>query len=352
MEITQLNKIFLEDYRPTEKELDEIKKWSEEFPYMQTLHWVLAKFAQGSHPQKAILYKTDPLLFAQWFDTSPKALSEIPLLEVLKEELETKPEIENAPVDEISSDKQEAAELQHFPEVNDMLIQDEMQFEPIREKEIKSSEHSNTQTIHEELIQDSAEMPKSKELGEETQKDKEEIALKPEFIDGKGEEDILALIHDLPNAIPLAGDLESIMPKTEEPEVEEIQVSAEADQEDEARSLLVMMSFQDWLKYFKNKKEKDREEEEGRKALRTAWQKEKLTAAIEEETDDIPEPIFKQAMESISNETGVISESLALVLAKQGKIDKAIEMYRKLSLRNPEKSAYFAALIQNLRIKQ
>ncbi len=57
-------------------------------------------------------------------------------------------------------------------------------------------------------------------------------------------------------------------------------------------------------------------------------------------------------MESISNETGVISESLALVLAKQGKIDKAIEMYRKLSLRNPEKSAYFAALIQNLRIKQ
>lgn len=352
MEITQLNKIFLEDYRPTEKELDEIKKWSEEFPYMQTLHWVLAKFAQGSHPQKAILYKTDPLLFAQWFDTSPQALSEIPLPEVLNEELETKPAIENTPVNEISSDKQEAAELQHLPEVNDMLIQDEMQFEPIREKEIKSSEHSNTQTIHEELIQDSAEMPKSKKLSEETQKDKEEIALKPEVLDGKGEEDILALIHDLPNAIPLAGDLESIMPKTEEPEVEEIQVSAEADQEDEARSLLVMMSFQDWLKYFKNKKEKDREEEEGRKALRTAWQKEKLTAAIEEETDDIPEPIFKQAMESISNETGVISESLALVLAKQGKIDKAIEMYRKLSLRNPEKSAYFAALIQNLRIKQ
>lgn len=352
MEITQLNKIFLEDYRPTEKELDEIKKWSEEFPYMQTLHWVLAKFAQGSHPQKAILYKTDPLLFAQWFDTSPQALSEIPLPEVLKEELETKPEIENTPVDEISSDKQEAAELRHLPEVNDMLIQDEMQFEPIREKEIKSSEHSNTQTIHKELIQDSAEMPKSMELSAETQKDKEEIALKPEVLDGKGEEDILALIHDLPNAIPLAGDLESIMPKTEEPEVEEIQVSAEADQEDEARSLLVMMSFQDWLKYFKNKKEKDREEEEGRKALRTAWQKEKLTAAIEEETDDIPEPIFKQAMESISNETGVISESLALVLAKQGKIDKAIEMYRKLSLRNPEKSAYFAVLIQNLRIKQ
>lgn len=352
MEITQLNKIFLEDYRPTEKELVEIRKWSEEFPYMQTLHWVLAKFDQGPHPQKAILYKTDPLLFAQWFETSPPAVSEMPMIDVLTEELETKPEIEKESVDEISLDKQEAVELQHLPEDNELLIQDEMQVEPNREEEMKSPENLNTQAIREEPIQVSTEIPESMELNEENQTVKEEIALKPEVLDGKGEEDILALIHDLPNAIPLAGDLKGIMPKTEETEVEEIQASAEADPEDEDRSLMVMMSFQDWLKYFKNKKEKDREEEEGRRALRTAWQKEKLTAAIEEETDDIPEPIFKQAMESISNETGVISESLALVLAKQGKTDKAIEMYRKLSLRNPEKSAYFAALIQNLRIKQ
>jgi hypothetical protein len=352
MEITQLNKIFLEDYRPTEKELDEIRKWSEDFPYMQTLHWVLAKFDQGPHPQKAILYKTDPLLFAEWFDTSAQAVSELPLPQVLTEKLESKPEIEVAALDEMNAVIGQTAEPQHLPEDNDNPIQDEMQVELIMAEELKSPEDSNTQASQEEPMDLAVKKQESTEFSEETQTDTKETASKPEDENGQNEEDILALIHDLPNAIPLAGDLEGIMPKTEEPEAEEIQATVEADQEDEDRSLMVMMSFQDWLKYFKNKKEKDREEEEGRRALRTAWQKEKLTAAIEEETDDIPEPIFKQAMESISNETGVISESLALVLAKQGKTDKAIEMYRKLSLRNPEKSAYFAALIQNLRIKQ
>jgi len=36
-------------------------------------------------------------------------------------------------------------------------------------------------------------------------------------------------------------------------------------------------------------------------------------------------------------------------MEKQGHIDKAIEMYEKLSLINPEKSAYFAALIEKLK---
>jgi shikimate kinase len=89
-------------------------------------------------------------------------------------------------------------------------------------------------------------------------------------------------------------------------------------------------------------------EEQEKRALKTAWQKEKLTAIIEEEQDEIPEMIFKQAMDSISMENALISESLAEILAKQGKTDKAIEMYKKLSLRNPEKNSYFADRIKDL----
>lgn len=44
----------------------------------------------------------------------------------------------------------------------------------------------------------------------------------------------------------------------------------------------------------------------------------------------------------------VISENFAKVLAQQGKIKKAIEMYEKLSLKYPEKSSYFASLIKKL----
>jgi pentatricopeptide repeat protein len=43
-----------------------------------------------------------------------------------------------------------------------------------------------------------------------------------------------------------------------------------------------------------------------------------------------------------------MSESLAEIYVKQGKLDKALEMYRKLSLRNPQKNAYFADKIKEI----
>jgi hypothetical protein len=46
----------------------------------------------------------------------------------------------------------------------------------------------------------------------------------------------------------------------------------------------------------------------------------------------------------------VITEAMAEVLAKQGMREKATEMYRKLSLLEPEKSAYFAEKIEKLKI--
>lgn len=45
----------------------------------------------------------------------------------------------------------------------------------------------------------------------------------------------------------------------------------------------------------------------------------------------------------------VVSEQLALIFARQGKKNKAISIYEKLALKYPEKSAYFAAQIENLK---
>lgn len=46
--------------------------------------------------------------------------------------------------------------------------------------------------------------------------------------------------------------------------------------------------------------------------------------------------------------TEITTEAMADVLVKQKRYDKAIEMYRKLSLQNPAKSTYFASLIEDL----
>ncbi|MGV3767830.1 MAG: hypothetical protein ACO1NW_16960 [Chitinophagaceae bacterium] len=46
--------------------------------------------------------------------------------------------------------------------------------------------------------------------------------------------------------------------------------------------------------------------------------------------------------------TEITTEAMADVLVKQKRYDRAIEMYRKLSLQNPAKSTYFASLIEDL----
>ncbi|OJV51900.1 MAG: hypothetical protein BGO31_08940 [Bacteroidetes bacterium 43-16] len=114
------------------------------------------------------------------------------------------------------------------------------------------------------------------------------------------------------------------------------------------KSLMVVMSFAEWLQFIQRKTRAEQEEEAEKRALKAQWQKQKMTEAIEEENEEIPAQVFEMAVNSISREDGIVSESMAVVYEKQGKFREAINIYRKLSLNNPEKSIYFADKIENL----
>ncbi len=83
----------------------------------------------------------------------------------------------------------------------------------------------------------------------------------------------------------------------------------------------------------------------------TAWLKsmKKLHPAKLEEQSLATEKQVQSLAEESNVNTDVLTEAMAEVLIKQNKKDKAIDMYNKLSLINPSKSAYFAAKIESIK---
>ena len=83
----------------------------------------------------------------------------------------------------------------------------------------------------------------------------------------------------------------------------------------------------------------------------TEWLKIMKKVHVEQLNDEIADNndlIIQQIAEKSNIEVEAITEAMAEVLIQQGKTDKAIEIYQKLSLLNPVKSAYFAAKIGHI----
>ncbi len=64
--------------------------------------------------------------------------------------------------------------------------------------------------------------------------------------------------------------------------------------------------------------------------------------------DGFIDPSVQKLAEKSNQEEDIITESMAEVFLQQGKTNKAKEIYEKLSLLNPSKSAYFAAKLNEI----
>jgi tetratricopeptide (TPR) repeat protein len=73
--------------------------------------------------------------------------------------------------------------------------------------------------------------------------------------------------------------------------------------------------------------------------------KERRETLLPASTEKVNEDLSSQ---STSFDGDLVTETLAKLCIKQGKIDKAIEIYRKLIWKFPQKKAYFAARIEEL----
>lgn len=102
--------------------------------------------------------------------------------------------------------------------------------------------------------------------------------------------------------------------------------------------------------------EKNRLKEEKKQAKKAKKAKKKARKKAKKKKKKAKKKAKEKKLEELlrsSNEIGdeILSETLAKLLAHQGHTDRAIDMYKKLSLLNPKKSSYFADIIEKLEEK-
>ncbi|MBK6523520.1 MAG: hypothetical protein IPG08_15050 [Sphingobacteriaceae bacterium] len=127
-------------------------------------------------------------------------------------------------------------------------------------------------------------------------------------------------------------------------------------------------NFAQWIKYIKQKNEGDVDETEVGEEMKESkkitvqdqQKKAKQKQLIDKIIDTNPTSIKlnkdtkffvadQKAKESLLENEELVTETLAKIYALQGNVNKAIRAYQILSLKYPNKSAYFASLIEELR---
>ncbi|PCI97790.1 MAG: hypothetical protein COB15_07205 [Flavobacteriales bacterium] len=179
-----------------------------------------------------------------------------------------------------------------------------------------------------------------KEEGVETKTEKDSVVADDKFVpvEGKDELDILEkeyLTAAISSTILLESD------NAQEEIIEEKEVNLFDDS--------ISHSFSSWLKHYSGQEQNAdlKEEKELNQDI--------INKFIQEDPRIKPKKTVFYSPTNMARisvtDSGVVSETLALIHVDQGNYQEAINAYEKLSLKNPKKSSYFASQIKILKQK-
>ena len=309
---------------------DDLEKLSRQYPYFAPAQFLLLKKlrpntdAYNAQYQKAIIFHYDPLSFEHFLQDE----SELDFLQV--PEVQEKPGKEEPDAFHTEEEKAfDSAEIENdfvtearTDEI--VFIKEEVSHGEEREVEIQLESEEDPFVAPVVSMNNVTTEVKNWEQYESTDKktslpDETDLEEEQSF-----EQELPKIVFNQP-AEPKASDL------TFEPyhtvdyfASQGIKISQDAAGQDKFGKQL--KSFTDWLKTMKK--------------LPATEISSHLSKSTEQKVENLAEHSVEDAE--------VVTESMAEVWLKQGKMEKAREVYEKLSLLNPSKSAYFATKIRNL----
>jgi tetratricopeptide (TPR) repeat protein len=272
--------------------------------------------------------------------------------EALEEEITyATPEIATEP--ETTTEPEQEQEPEQEPE-------DSWQFTVGSEQPVVEESQASAADVQEAMPEAGEEREEAREVQEEKEKAPEEVQEEKEEAPEELKEN-LAPASELPvnqRSVTAAGEQIKIFP-LEIPEEEttltfqplytddyfaykRLKEPDSAEQLDE-KGAAEMRSFTDWLREMKHSFAKKTDKD---------WYHQQLHRIYVDDDPEVSETVEKMAMESITLNDDIVSETLAEIWARQRQYQTAIQIYQKLSLLNPNKSAYFAHKIQELQLAQ
>lgn len=332
---------------------EELKTLSLQYPYCQNLHLLLLKKSlldnhkdQGQNLEKAAAYSFDRThLFQQMqsinagFDTQDsfllsdeylelKDLTEIDqTMEMIKAAPEKEPqkalELENIPAPSSPPDENFSFEEDAFPEETFQQLPPELP--DVAGKEEKAPSYQLSDNAINTLVAFAGTLPNLKFPKHGISRKKTITAKKPVLTSRP-------LLHKL-KQLDAQQRGQTRLPKTVPPTVPT----------NKKPNPQPKRSFNSWLKQFQEPAIKSQLDEiMEHKKLEEVKKKSKKIKKRKHQ-------MLEVAVKSITENQEVVSETLAELLVRQGRFERAIEMYKRLLLLFPEKSDYFASKIDNLK---